>query len=363
MCFRYCRALITTSMNTVRRSLREVFACTETEALNSCISALVIRHVSDSRIEISDDGFKCFLDFDSVAGNRYRKLVEVDKTYLFYKVEKKSSNVLQFSKKSFLKIDPTATQETAAVISLKDLVDKQAKEIITSQLIVKVWEVRPVSKALSGGHHTRKLVVGDCDFSVTFTFWNDSIKYADHINVGDVLRLKTFGLDNYEKKGPGQPMDIVYRDRRPMTSLALVPFDQVPLELQELSCSVLDVIIEGTVQQVQDSHSFTSCPGNETRCGKSVKPGSETCDKCKMSIHNVTLIDDYIVTLVVFGADDIYHLKAFQSCLEALEGPGLTPEEKLATLLDKSVKVKAKRSTRVADEIVIENIIVNEEYV
>ena len=98
------------------------------------------------------------------------------------------------------------------------------------------------------------MTVGDADFTVVFNFWNDAIKHADNVKVGDVLRLHTFAIDTFEKKSPDQPPNITYCDRRPMTNLYVVPFDQVPPSLQELKTDVLEICVEGIVEELQDSH-------------------------------------------------------------------------------------------------------------
>lgn len=345
-------------MNCERKSLRGIFESTDTEARNSYFSALVIRQVSETRIEVSDDGFKSYIDFDSSAPARYRKVVEVDQTYLFYKLHKKTSEALLFSKGSFMKVDPKAATETTSIVTLKDLVGRRGKEIITSRLFVKVWEVKEINGPLKGGQHTRRLLVGDTEFTVLLTFWNDAIKCADKVKPGDVLRLHTFAMDEYEKKSSDQPLNITFRDRRPMTNMYVVPFDQVPPSLQELKSNVLEISIEGTVEEFQDSYEFQSCPGvGNPRCGKSVKQGSDSCEKCKVPIHTVTLVDDYILTVVVFGNDgEIYEFKAFQSSLEGFEQPGSSPEEKLNSLVGKTVKIKASKSTKDSEKSLIEKI-------
>ena len=332
-------------MNCEQKSLRNIFSSTNTEAQNSYFSALVIREVSETRIEVSDDGFKSYIDFDSLAPSRYRKVVDLDQSYLFYKLQVKSAESLVFTKGCFMKVDPKAAKDQS-VVKLKDLIGKEGKDIITSRLFVKVWEVKPVSGPMKGGQHIRKLTVGDDDFTVMLSFWNDAIKYADKIKVGDVLRLHTFGIDTFDKKASDQPPNITYRDRRPVTNLYVVPFEHVPPSLQELKSDVLQVCIEGVVEEFQDSHSYQSCPGvGNPRCGKSVKQGADTCDKCKVAIHTVTLVDDYIITVVVFGNDgDIYELKAFQCSLENFEQAGSSPEEKLSSLVGKPVMIKAKKA-------------------
>ena len=334
-------------MNCERKALRDVFASTESEAVQSTFSALVIRQVSDTRIEVSDDGFKAYVDFDLLANDRYRKNVELDITYIFYKLQKRNSDALLFTKGSFMKVDPKSTKEPASVVTLKDLVGKQKKEIITSRLFVKVWEVLD-TKNHNGGKRSKKIMVGDTDFTVSLTFWNDDIKHLNKIKSGDVLRLHTFGLDDFDEKSPEQPLNITYRGRRPMTNLFVVPFDQVPPSLQELMSNVLEICIEGTVEQIQDSYEYSSCPGDgNTHCGKSVKQGADTCDKCKVSFHAVTPVDTFIVTLVMFGTDgEIYEFKAFQSSLTSFEQPGSSPEEKLKSMLDKTFRVKAKKSIK-----------------
>ena len=202
------------------------------------------------------------------------------------------------------------------------------------------------------------MTVGDADFTVVFNFWNDAIKHADNVKVGDVLRLHTFAIDTFEKKSTDQPPNITYCDRRPMTNLYVVPFDQVPPSLQELKTDVLEICVEGIVEEFQDSHSYQSCPGvGNPRCGKSVKQGADTCDKCKVPIHTVTLIDDYILTVVVFGNDgDIYEFKAFQCSLERFEQTGSSPEEKLNSLVGKTVQIKAKKSTKDSEKSFIQEI-------
>ena len=52
----------------------------------------------------------------------------------------------------------------------------------------------------------------------------------------------------------------------------------------------------------------------------------------------------------------IIQMKAFQSSLEGFEQPGSSPEEKLNSLVGKTVKIKASKSTKDSEKSLIEKI-------
>ena len=346
------------------RSLREIFAVTDAEAANSFFKARVIKAEGETRITVSAEGFETYVDFERDAHPRYKKNVEVDQGYIFHKLERKQADCLSFTSRSFMRVDPKAEKQVRIQLKLKDLLPKTKKDIISDILFVKVWEVKEMNLNPRSSKRVKKLIVGDEDFTVTLSFWNDAIKMADKIKPGDVLKLQNVGLDDFEKKTEDQPLNLTFRDRKPVTALQIVPLIHIPLHLQQLKACARTLSISGTIQEFYEGYQYISCPGNsDFRCGKAV-PQTDVCQKCRLpaEVAKSQGKDDYIVNIVVFDDNgDTHHLKGFRYIFEQFEGPGMTPEQMLEPLLLKHVRISAKRSVKTKGEIVIEDFELDED--
>ena len=223
---------------------------------------------------------------------------------------------------------------------------------MTRELLVKVWEIGQIIPTMSGKKF-QKIKVGDSDFTVDLTLWNNDIKVSDNLKPNMIISITNFSLDGFGiQKADFEPLNLTYRDRKPASVLKIMtPLDMkdVPVELKNLSIDITCLKVKGVVDSIEDIRTYKSCPGKGgVKCGKKVQDDDLFCSKpsCKADIKAADLNDDYFVTIVVFGEDgEIYPMRAFKTTIQEFEGDGTTVAEKLATLEGKKVEIEATKNS------------------
>ena len=218
-------------MNSVDRTLEEILGTDlpETDVRNSKFTAKVIKKLSESTVEVTDGDKSAKIDFEATANKRYCKNLEEGCTYTFFKLDKLNMDSLKFTPSSHCKKEQAPSY---LKLELKDLVGKPAKQVITGQLLVKLWSIGEVIYT-NTGKKFRKITLGDSNYTVDLTLWNDKVSLADTLELNCAYSLSNFTLDAYPAKSDMEPLNLQYRDRAPFTVMQKVLDKDIPANLKK----------------------------------------------------------------------------------------------------------------------------------
>ena len=339
-------------MNSVDRTLEEILGTDlpETDVRNSKFTAKVIKKLSESTVEVTDGDKSAKIDFEATANKRYYKNLEEGCTYTFFKLDKLNMDSLKFTPSSHCKKEQAPSY---LKLELKDLVGKAAKEVITGQLLVKVWSIGEVINT-NTGKKFRKITLGDSKYTVDLTLWNEKVSLADTLELNCVYSLSNFTLDAYPAKSATEPLNLMHRDRPPFTVMQKVLDKDIPANLKNIQSDIKAIVATGVLDDFENVYSYKSCPGNPgSKRGKKVSEGQSFCAKpnCRRKVEQEALVDSYLTSVVVFGNDnEIYSVRAFNKTLEHLEQGEGDPKTKLSHLIGKTVTIKAKKDANPSSE-------------
>ena len=341
------------------RSLTDILSgdITDAEISNSKFTALIsAKH--QHQIQVSDGENEATVTFQDTQNKKFINWCEVGSSIVFYKLEFHQDNCLIFTKKSFLKRDG-AVQKKQKSIMLSDLVGKSKGSLVADDLMVNIWDISPIIQ-LPSGRKMRKVKVGDDKFTVDFTLWSESVQRMDEFSVGDTISMSSFTMDGYKNKSEGEPLNLNFRDREPITSLKAVTGDNIPVHLKNCKTDTQSLEIRGRIESVEDIHKYKSCPGKTGKdCGKKVADQDIFCrkDSCRMKIDRSTLLDDFFFNMVVFAEDgDIVLLHCFKKTLKLQVPEAMEVEDFLATIVNKSVDISARRDKDPEKEALVTSI-------
>ena len=233
-------------------------------------------------------------------------------------------------------------------------------EIISGELVVKVWEVSKVF-VTGTGRQMQKVKLGDDKFTVELTLWQNDVKAAAALESGMVVALKNFTMDGFVEKGADQPLNITYRGvRPPLTALRIVGEADVPLHLKNLEYDTMTIKLKGTIGNIDKVSEYNSCPGKPgSRCGKKVMDGDVFCQKlsCRVRVSEAMLDESYYANMTIFADDgEIYTVRCFKDKLEVFEEEGATLMERLAHLEGKQTEVVVEKNQDPSREPVVKEI-------
>ena len=334
--------------NCIEKSIKDIMSGTDADAENAKFQATVIDKVSESRFKVTDGDTSTFIEFDPNVTKRHIQSMEQGCSFSFFKLKVMSADTLIFTKGSYKKDASTTNIENNVVVDLCGLVGVDKKQLIQKTLFVKVWEIGSMQGPYNKGAMLQKIKVGDCQFTVGMSFWNEAVNISNQLKVGSVIKIKNFRMDSFIKKSANEPMDLAFNGRTPRTMLEVVGLNEAPLALRNLTSNILKIETSGVVDDVVDIYKYKSCPGKlDTNCGKAIKDDVVFCPKCKGKITPETLIEDFICTVVIFDdSGDIFEMKAFRKTLTGFAGDCLSLEEDLKTyLVGKHVTAIGTKST------------------
>ena len=340
-------------MNSVDRTLEEILChdLAETEVKNSKVTVKVVKKLTDSMVQVNDGDKSATVSFEATANKRYMKSMEEGSSYTFFKLDKLNEDTLKFSQSSHCKKE--VAPPSYLKLGLKDLVGKQSKEIVTGQLLVKVWNIGEIITT-NTGKKFRKVTLGDTDYTVDLTLWNDKVSVADTLELNCVYSLSNFTLDNYPVKCDTEPMNLMHRDRAPVTVMQKVLDKDIPANLKNLEGDIKAIVVTGVLDDLENFFTYKSCPGKEgLKCGKKVAEGQTFCAKpnCRRKLEQGDPVEAYLTSIVVFGNDnEIYSVRAFSKTLQHLENGEGDPMTKLYHLIGKTVTIKAKKDADPSSE-------------
>ena len=340
-------------MNSVDRTLEELLGTDlpETDVTNSKVTVKVNKKLSESTVEVTDGDKTAMISFEATANKRYYKSMEEGCTYTFFKLNKLNIDSLKFTAFSHCKKEQAPPSYLK--LELADLVGKPAKEVITGQLLVKVWSIGEVINT-NTGKKFRKITLGDSKFTVDLTLWNEKVSLADTLELNCVYSLSNFTLDAYPAKSDTEPLNLMHRDRPPFTVMQKVLDKDIPANLKNIQSDIKAIVATGVLDDFENVYSYKSCPGKEgIKCGKKVSEGQSFCVKpnCRRKVEQEALVDSYLTSVVVFGNDnEIYSVRAFNKTLEHLEQGEGDPKTKLSHLIGKTVTIKAKKDADPSSE-------------
>ena len=350
-------------MNSVDRTLEEMLChdMADTDVMNSKVTVKVVQ-MTDSTVEVSDGDKMANVSFDPTANKKYIKALNVGDTCTFFKLGKIDDKTLIFSKCSHCKKEETPSY---LKLGLKELIGKQPKELISGQLIVKVWNIGDIITT-NTGKKFRKVTMGDNDFTVDLTLWNEKVSVADTLEINHAYSISNFTMDHYPVKSDTEPLNLMFRDKPPVTVMQKALEKDIPVSLKSLECDIKSLIVTGLVDDFDNTYCYKCCPGkNGLKCAKKVTEGQTFCSKpnCRRKLDPEDPVDAYIISLVIFGNDnEIYTVRGFNKTLEHLEIGVGNPQDKLSHLIGKTVTIKARKESDPKSEYdpMLESIIVNE---
>ena len=341
------------------RSLTDILSghITDAEIANSKFTALIsAKH--QHQIQVSDGENEATVAFQDTQNKKFINLCEVGSSIVFYKLEFQQDNCLIFTKKSFLKRDG-AVQKKQKSITLSDLVGKGKGSLVADVLMVNIWDISNVIH-LPSGRKMRKVKVGDDKHTVDLTLWSESVNLMEEFSVGDTVSMSSFSMDGYSKKSEGEPLNLNFRDREPITSLKAVTGNNIPDYLKNCKTDKQSLEIRGRIESVEDIHKYKSCPGKTDKgCGKKVADQDIFCRKesCRRKVERTTLLDDFFFNMVVFAEDgDIVLLHCFKNTLKLPVPEAMEVKDFLASIVNKSVEIRARRDKDPEREPLVETI-------
>ena len=332
----------------IEKSIKDIMAGTDTEAENAKFQATVISKVSESRFTVTDGDAQIYVEFDPKVPKRHIQNLEEGCSFTFFKLQVMSADTLVFTKGSYKKEAVSVNVQNTAVVDLSGLIGVANKQLVQKALYVKVWEIGVEQGPYKNGAVLQKIKVGDKQFTVAMSFWNEAVKISNNLKVGSVIRIKNFRMDSFSKKCADEPMDLSFNGRTPRTVVEVVSSKEVPPALRSLSSNILKIETTGVVDDVLDIYQYKSCPGRlDTKCGKSIKEDVVFCPKCKGKITPEILNEDFICTVVIFDdSGDIFEMKAFKKTLTAFVVDNMSLEEGLkSSLVGKHVTALGTKST------------------
>ena len=333
-------------MNSVDRTLEEILGADlpETDVKNSKVTVKISKKLTDSSVEVTDGDKSAMINFEATANKRYLKAMQEGSTYTFFKMEKQNEDTLKFGQSSHCKKEQAPPSYLK--LGLKDLVGKPPKEIISGQLLVKVWGISEIIHT-STGKKFRKVTLGDTTNTVDLTLWNEKVDLADTLELNCTYSLSNFTLDPYPVKSDTEPMNLMYRDRPPITVMQKVLDKDIPANLKNLQSDIKAIEATGILDDFENVYTYKCCPGKEgLKCGKKVAEGQTFCVKpnCRRKIVQEDLEEAYLTSIVVFGNDEeIYSVRAFNKTVQHLENGVGDPKTRLSHLIGKCVTIKAKK--------------------
>ena len=356
------RGILTKMANCVERKLVELFSddLSDSEVRESKVKAEVTHKSSNTEVKVSDGNTTATIFFAPDANKRFANMAEVGASFTFFKLEKQSAQTLIFTKTSYMMAEKSVAIVKQERLCLADLVGRKKHEIISGELVVKVWEVNKVI-VTGTGRQMQKVKLGDDKFTVELTLWQNDVKAAAALKSGMVVALKNFTMDGFVEKGADQPLNISYRGvRPPLTALRIVGEADVPPHLKNLEYDTMTIKLKGTIGNIDKVSEYNSCPGKPgSRCGKKVMDGDVFCQKlsCRVRVSEAMLDESYYANMTIFADDgEIYTVRCFKDKLEVFEEEGATLMERLAHLEGKQTEVVAEKDNDPSREPVVKDI-------
>ena len=174
----------------IEMSIKDIMSGSDTEAANAKFQATVISKVSESRFSVTDGDSEIFVEFDPKVPKRHIQNMDEGCSFTFFKLQVMSGDTLVFNKMSYKKEAAAGNVQNTAVVDLHGLVGVAAKQLIQSTLYVKVWEIGSLQGPYTNGSFLQKIKVGDGQFTVGMSFWNDAVKISGNLEVGSVIKIK-----------------------------------------------------------------------------------------------------------------------------------------------------------------------------
>ena len=340
----------------------------EVEVGKHQIVVQVVQKLSQMRFLVADSSGTANLEFEPKAVKMAEKLTE-KKTYRMFALEKVNSESLLFKRWSYLKEESQtvvliASEEKKMFLTTQDLLGKPPKSIIRDPILIKVISVMEARVTEKNGIPFQKVYLADNHHAVYMTFWRqDAAKVSKLLSEGDVVSIRNFDLDNFpdpQYTKNLQPQDFVFRSRTPSTIITKVDKDSIPDHYVDVLDPVKDSSVQGKVKFIDQIYEYKSCPGRKNNCGKVVREGSFFCEKpsCRMPIDNTKLINDYKVTLVVFGLGGIQQVTAFRKALKEFEKKDEEEvEKKLQDLIDVDIDLQLQPNSKDDEDPIVSKII------
>ena len=150
-------------------------------------------------------------------------------------------------------------------LCLADLVGRKRHEIISGELVVRVWKVGKVF-VNDTGRQMQRVKLGDDKFTVDLTFWENDVKAAAALQSGMVVSLNKFTMDGSVEKGADQPLNISYRGgiRLPLTVLRILGEADIPPHLKLMLENLDDDISESSKDEISVTLELETTEGEVT---------------------------------------------------------------------------------------------------
>ena len=326
-------------------NLQRLFGdCPEAEIKGCEILVQVVEADSESRFKIRDRTATAYLQFKQGTTNMKNRLI-VGSCYKLFSIEKINQNTLAFSKTSYLIEDTSNILIDETIIDTTSLLNKQHNQHIYDTILLKVLKVYEQRQSNKGIKY-QKVLVGDSYGSLMITFWRDNVSYVDKmLKENKVYSIRNFLVDDWSKdREASKPKDITFMQGK--TIIKEVVQESVPESFKTVEMNQLFLL--GKIKFVDRVYEYKSCPGKENAvCGKTVKPGQTHCSKsaCAIGLSDSDLVDDYVVTLVLFDNKmDAHPITAFKRSLSEFEVDGDNIREKLSKIIGKNVKANISKS-------------------
>ena len=323
----------------MERNLKFIFGdCPDAEIKKCEVVIKVIEVETQQRFKVKDDSMMAFLQFQD-GTTQMSSRVNVGATLRLFSIEKINQDTLLFKKTSYLTEDTSGRFDDDAFLDTMILVNKPHNYFIYDNLLVKVlkiYEKRETTKGIK----FQKALLGDHLGCFIITFWRDCADMLGKLLVENkVYSLKNFSIDDYMKtKDSSKPKDIVYVKAK--TEVKEITSQVLMEKFRNINMNQMK--IEGRLRFLDRIYEYKSCPGKvDSTCGKTVKPGQTHCSKtaCAIPLTESMLVDDYVVTLVVFDEEnDAHPITAFRKNLVEFERDGATIFDRLARIINKEVK-------------------------
>ena len=329
----------------------------EAEVVNCEVIVQVVEKLSDTRFVIADQTKTAKIEFEPKTQKMAEKLTE-GKTYRFFALHKVNSETLLYKKSSYLKEDTDeivlGSTEKKMYITTKDLLGKPPKTIVRDPVLLKVVSIHEATVTSKSGIPMKKVLLADNHHALYMTFWRQDVpKVAGLMKEGDVVSIRNFELDRYpdpEFTNKMKPQDFVFRTKTPATIIQKVEEGNIPEHHVDVLDPIKDISVQGLVKFIDQVYEYKSCPGKkDIGCGKAVKEDALYCGKqsCRVEVNKEKLIDDYKVTLVVFGSEGFKQITAFRKSLKEFENEEKDDiQEKLNCLVNVEVNITLQESNK-----------------
>ena len=298
----------------------------------------IVETVNENIFKIKDLTSTANLEFKPGTTNMKNR-IKVGSCYKLYSIEKIGQNTLAFNKTSYIIEDTSNKFNNKKILDTNSLIDKQHNEQIQDTILLKVLKIYDQRQS-SKGIKYQKVLMGDSNGTLMMTFWRDSVSLVEMLlEENKVYAIRNFGVDDWSKdKGVSKPKDIGFLKGK--TIVKEVDHQEVPESFKLVEMK--QTFLVGKIKFLDRVYEYKSCPGkNNAGCGKTVKPGQRQCSKnaCAIFLDDSDLVDDYVITLVLFdGNMDAHLVTAFKRTLSEFEINGNTVSDKLAKIIGKDVK-------------------------